>query len=119
MKKSYLIATAVLLSTTGVGVALAATEFHGSVERVVSELRADGDARASNDGRFRVADDHHRDRDRRHGAERRRHHDDDEDDDDDGARGPSVPVTGPTDPNAPVPDNGLFNGKARPQVQVN
>jgi hypothetical protein len=123
MKKSFLIATAVLLSTTGIGVALAATEFHASVERVVSEFRSDADATATADGRFQVADGH-RDRDRRNGAERRRHHDDDDEDDDaggddDGARGPSVPVTGPTDPNAPVPDNGLFNGKARPRVQVN
>ena len=45
--------------------------------------------------------------------------DDDWDDDDDegGGRG-AIPQAGPTDPNAPVPDNGLFNGHARPKVEV-
>ena len=46
---------------------------------------------------------------------------DDDDDDDDGrpgARPAAVPQNGPADPAAPVPDNGLFQGKARPKVEV-
>ncbi len=121
MKKHILLATVLLLSTTGIGVALAAADYDMSVGRILGGVHADADAIGSGEGRFRVADGH-RDRDRRHGAERRRHHDDDngdDDDDDDDDRGASVPMTGPSDPNAPVPDNGLFNGKARPKVQVN
>jgi len=80
-----------------------------------------------------------RDGDEHHGA--RRHHGrhwDDDDDDDDGDRhgrrhhgdhhgdrdgGPSSRggAKGPADPNAattPVPDNGVFNGKTRPKVEV-
>jgi hypothetical protein len=63
------------------------------------------DGRASGDD-----DDHAR------GDARRGHDDDDDDDDDDD--GAAVPQTGPSDPNAPVPDNGLFKGKVRPKVQV-
>ena len=47
-----------------------------------------------------------------------RRHDDDDDDDDDDRGGPIVPRNGPADPNAPVPDNGLFKGAARPKVEV-
>jgi hypothetical protein len=58
-------------------------------------------------------DDHGRD-----GA-RRGHDDDDEDDDeDDDDGGSAVPQNGPADPNAPLPDNGLFKGKIRPKVHV-
>jgi hypothetical protein len=43
------------------------------------------------------------------------HGDDDDDDGDD--HGAAAPAGAP-DPNAPVPDNGLFKGKVRPKVQV-
>jgi hypothetical protein len=65
---------------------------------------------------------------REHHGERHGHHarhsDDDEDDDDDhgGHRhGRNGGAKGQADPNAantPVPDNGVFKGKARPKVEV-
>jgi hypothetical protein len=51
------------------------------------------------------------------GRDHRRHAEDSEDDDDNGGL-QTLPQNGPADPNAPVPDNGLFDGKARPKVQV-
>jgi hypothetical protein len=62
--------------------------------------------------------------DHEHHGERRHHgrHRDDDDDDDGGERhGGHAGRGGPADPNAanaPVPDNGVFNGKARPKVEV-
>jgi len=116
MKTRTLIGTALLLSTAGLGVALAATQidhldlpFHSRDDAVRAEIRP-----------RRLADNDHR----REGKERHhgRHHDDDDDDDDDdgrpGARPGAVPQNGPADPAAPVPDNGLFQGKARPKVEV-
>lgn len=115
MKTRTLIGTALLLSTAGLGVALAATQidhldlpFHSRDEAARSDARP-----------LRLADNDHR----REGKERHhgRHHDDDDDDDDDsrpGARTGAVPQNGPADPAAPVPDNGLFQGKARPKVEV-
>ena len=116
MKTRTLIGTALLLSTASLGVALAATQidpldppFHGRDEVARADTRP-----------VRLADSDHR----REGKERhhRRHHDDDDDDDDDegrsGARSRAVPQNGPADPAAPVPDNGLFQGKARPKVEV-
>jgi hypothetical protein len=50
------------------------------------------------------------------GGARRDHDDDEEDDDDDD--GPVNGQAAQADPNAPVPDNGLFKGKIRPKVQV-
>ncbi len=115
MKKSLLLAGVLLVGTTSVGVAVAATdllEHHGGHERA-------GVAASFRDALRFAEDDHRRD-----GEHRRHHreHDDDEDDDEggeDGGRGARPPVTGPTDPAAPVPDNGLFQGKARPKVEVN
>lgn len=106
MKTRTVIGTALLLSTAGLGVALAATQidhldlpFHSS----------DPAAHA-----LRLSDNDHR----REGKER--HHDDD--DDDDGGRPASRPVPAPqnrpADPASPVPDNGLFQGKAPPKVEV-
>lgn len=114
MKKSLLLAGVLIVAATSVGGTLAASELldhhrdHRSTEAGLSRF---GET-------FRLAeDDHHR----RDGEHRRSHHDDDEDDDEDeGGTGAARPApTGPSDPAAPVPDNGLFQGKARPKVEVN
>ena len=124
MKTRTLIGTALLLSTTGLGVAWAATQLDhldpSHLDRSVP-ARHERQEAAATDHPLRFAEDDRGRGDRHHG---RRHHaddDDDEDDDDDDAAGPrrgTVPQTGPADPNAPVPDNGLFQGKARPKVEV-
>lgn len=122
MKKSLLLATAALvLGTSVAGVAFATP--HLLEERLARVIGGDDAGSAVSAGkRFRVADRDHRRREeaRRH---HRDHHDDDDDDDDDdrGGRGRAdrPGVTGPTDPATPVPDNGLFQGKARPKVEVN
>ena len=60
----------------------------------------------------------------RHGHYARHSDDDDGEDDDDHGRhghGRNGGANRPADPNAanaPVPDNGVFNGKARPKVEV-
>ncbi|WP_181700523.1 PepSY domain-containing protein [Chthonobacter albigriseus] len=58
------------------------------------------------------------DDDRGSDGRRGSHADDDDDDDDDHHGGPAVPRNRPADPDAPLPDNGLFKGKVRPKVQV-
>ncbi|WP_407049339.1 hypothetical protein [Methyloraptor flagellatus] len=107
-----------VLSTALVGTAVAAGA--GAFTREHGERAEAFNRERPSDGRFQLADrgrERHHDRDRRHA---RHHHDDDDDDDDHGdrGRGARLPVTGPVDPNAPVPDNGLFQGKARPKVEV-
>lgn len=128
MKTSLLLATAALLvGGTAVGAALATPRI--LQERFAAEIGADERPSLSPTERIRLAGSDHR---RRHEARERhrKHHDDDDDDDDDGddrgrsgerrgERGARPSVTGPTDPAAPVPDNGLFQGKARPKVEVN
>lgn len=116
MKTRTLIGAALLLSTAGVGIALAAV---GSDHLARHSGRSER-MEAVGGQPLRLAErDHGKDRD--NASSKRRHDDDeddeDEDDDDHGGRG-ALPQTGPTDPNAPVPDNGLFQGKARPKVQV-
>ena len=119
--KTPLVLAALLLASTAIGAAVArdvvtdapsptATTTSRAADRAGEVRFAGGDARRDHD-----RGEH---RDRRH---HRSHHDDDDDDDDhDGGRGAArLPVTGPTDPATPVPDNGLFQGKARPTVQVN
>ncbi|MFG1213550.1 hypothetical protein V5F72_16675 [Xanthobacter flavus] len=115
MKPRTLIGTALLLSTAALGVALAATQID-HLDLPFHSRDATADARP-----LRLADNDHRHegKERHHG----RHHDDDDDDDDDddgrpGARAGAVPQNGPADPAAPLPDNGLFQGKARPKVEV-
>lgn len=126
--KTSLALVAALLAGTAAGAAIASTTD-------VADMLGRGEhhaarAEASDDASFRVAGDHRRDRDRDHHGRKhhRDHHDDDDDDDDDrGGRGDAggegrggrMPTTGPTDPTTPVPDNGLFQGKARPKVEVN
>lgn len=118
MKMRTVIGAALLLSTAGIGVALAAAELHPLTLFGHERREASGP-----DGAMRFADsksEHKRD-----DAHNRHHSEDDDDDDDDdddeddrrGGRG-AMPQAGPTDPRAPVPDNGLFNGKARPKVEV-
>ncbi len=110
-----LIGTALLLSGVGLGSALAATDADLRLlpERPVG-LAAAAPAEAAP---VRVAgrdhDDDDDEDDRRSGH--RKHHDDDDDDDDDDRGGRQAM---PMNPNAPVPDNGLFAGKSRPTVQV-
>lgn len=118
MKKSLLALAAVLLTGTVAGTALAVTHQRGDHARL-EDGRDGSRAEAVRDGEtFRVADDHARDR--HHGRKHHRDHDDDDDDDRRGSdRAGRQPATGPSDPTTPVPDNGLFQGKARPKVEVN
>lgn len=111
MKTRTLIGTALLLTTTGLSVALAATQ----IDHLDLPFHARNEV-ARADGRpVRLADNdrQHERGDRHHG----RHDDDDDDGRSTGRRG-AVPQTGPADPAAPVPDNGLFQDKARPKVEV-
>lgn len=52
----------------------------------------------------------------RHEDDHRRYADDDDEDERDGRGISGQPRV--SDPNAPIPNNGLFNGKARPKVDV-
>lgn len=110
MKTRTLIGTALLLSTAGLGVALAATR----IDHLDLPFHSRDDAARA----LRLSDNDHR----REGKERHHNDDDDDDDDDDGDRpGPRpgpVPQNRPVDPASPVPDNGLFQGKAPPKVEV-
>lgn len=120
MKPRILIGAALLLSTAGVGIALAAV---GSehVLRPLEHPLEHHERLAGESGHWQRFADNDRQKDRDGTSAGRRHHDDDDDDedDDDHHRGRSaLPQTGPSDPNAPVPDNGLFQGKARPKVEV-
>lgn len=120
MKTSLVLAVLLLTGTTA-GTAWALSRADDDlVCRVVGRLAPRCDAAHRSDS-FRVADDHHRDRDR-HGRRHHRDHDEDDDDDDRGAGAGApgrMPAAGPSDPATPVPDNGLFQGKARPKVEVN
>lgn len=120
--KTSLALVAALLAGTAAGAAIASTP--DVVDHLKRGEHHAARTEASDDASFRVAGDHRRDRDRDHHG--RKHHRDhhDDDDDDDGARGEGrgggrMPTTGPSDPTTPVPDNGLFQGKARPKVEVN
>lgn len=104
MKTRTLIGTTLLLSAAGLGVALAATR----IDHLDLPFHSRDDAAHA----LRLSDNDHR----REGKER--HHNDDDDDDDDGGRPGPVPQNRPADPASPVPDNGLFQGKAPPKVEV-
>lgn len=116
MKIRILVGSVLLASTALVGVAAAATDF-GRRHDASSDEATAATARGAEDGTFRVADDH---RKREHDGDHagRKHHEDDDDDDEDEGGASALPQTGPTDPAAPVPANGLFDGKARPKVEV-
>lgn len=113
MKKPILIGAALLLSTVAIGVALAATD-RDFLDGHRQEARHGVEAADAERAPLLLAEE-------THGPEysARSHHEEDDDDDDDegGGRG-AIRQAGPTDPNAPVPDNGLFNGHARPKVEV-
>ena len=110
-----LIGTALLLSGVGLGSALAATDADLRLlpERLVGLAAATPSEAAPVRVAGRDHDDDDDEDDRRSGH--RKHHDDDDDDDDDDRGGRQAM---PMNPNAPVPDNGLFAGKSRPTVQV-
>lgn len=122
MNKHYLIGTVLLLSTATAGLAVAG----GDPESLAGlpQARSAASETAARPGRLILLASEANERDRQ--TDRlekgdRRHHEEDEDDDgdEDGERGRGViPQNGPTNPNAPVPDNGLFNGSTRPKVQV-
>ena len=119
-----LAATALVLGTSAAGIALATPRLLDQRFAAGIEDGTGGRPPATVSDRFRLADrDHHR---RHEARDHRRGHDaDDEDGDEgdghrrggdrDGRAGPA----GSIDPNAPVPENGLFQGKARPKVEVN
>ncbi|MFG1394847.1 hypothetical protein [Xanthobacter agilis] len=119
MKTRTVVGAALLLSTAGIGIALAASDVQ-SLTHFGHERHENREA-STPAGALRLAETtskHKRDGDGDH--DRRHRDDDDDDDDDDDARGGGSGVlqSGPADPHAPVPDNGLFNGKARPKVEV-
>lgn len=119
MTKHFLVGAALLLSATTAGLAIAAAAGESgffTAQRYSGSTIAEAVGQA--DRPILLASEsreHGRRSDRL--AKRDRHHDDDDDDDEDGGRG-MVPQNGPANPNAPVPDNGLFNGSSRPKVQV-
>jgi hypothetical protein len=109
MKKPILIGAALLLSTVAIGVALAAVD-RDFLEGHHQEARQGVEAAGAERAPLLLAEESHG---REYSA--RSHHEEDDDADDGGG---AIPQAGPTDPNAPVPDNGLFNGHARPKVEV-
>jgi hypothetical protein len=117
MHKTLLLGAALLLSTTALGVTIAAAARHVEDRSTAAEA-----VRAGADGKQRLASEHgsrrHRDSHHKRAAGHDDDEEDDDDDDDDGkARGAGGRQATPA-PNAPVPDNGLFSGKARPRVEV-
>ncbi len=112
--KATLVGAALLLSTTALGVTLAAASDH--------RRQSGGDAGlAVSDGRerpVRIAGEHGARAG--HDGQHRRHsdNDDDEGDDDDEGGAGGAGQARRSGPDVPVPDNGLFNGKARPKVDV-
>lgn len=112
MKKPILIGAAVLLSTAAIGVAVAAADL-GFPETHRHEMRRGPEVWGAKGRPLLLAEEG---QGREHHA--RQHHEEDDDDDDEGGGAGAIPQTGPADPNAPLPDNGLFNGHARPKVEV-
>ncbi|WP_374310360.1 hypothetical protein [Methylocella sp.] len=108
-----LIGAALLLSTAAIGVALAAADLD-FLEGHRHERRRGPEASGAEGRPLRLAEEG---RGREHHARQHQEEDDDDDDDEGGGRG-AIPQTGPADPNAPLPDNDLFNSKARPKVEV-
>jgi hypothetical protein len=117
MKKPVLIGAALLLSTVAIGVALAAADrdfLGGHRQEAPHGGEAAQEAAQAERAPLRVAEETHG----REYSARSHHEEDDDDDDDEGGGRGAIPQAGPTDPNAPLPDNGLFNGHARPKVDV-
>jgi hypothetical protein len=124
MTKRATIIGALLITSTITGAAWAANSLDLG-EGLRHEHRADrtrqDDALRGRDGQPLTVADNDR-KHRRHGERHDRHHDDDDDSDgDDGHDGRRAGAQRQADPNDPakaVPDNGLFNGKVRPKVEV-
>ena len=108
MHKRILIGTVLLLSTATLGVAIAAGESGFRAAMIKSNASARNRPMRPHGRSFSPA----RRRDRRHPVA------DEDGDDDEGGEGDVTGRNVPADPNAPLPDNGLFNGKARPKVEV-
>jgi hypothetical protein len=119
--KTTALAAAAFVSLAAIGAANAnSTDATESPQ--TEAARADESTRVAEGWRFWEREGHG-ERD----GHRRRHHQwrEDDDDDDDGREGRKHRSRGdanrPADPNsanATVPDNGVFNGKSRPQVEV-
>ena len=114
MRKRILIGTVLLLSTATLGFAVAAGEV-GFLDRNGHERHA-SDQPTSAGPRPTVLVSEMGEGDT--GLDRDRRAQSDEDGDDEGSEDDAAGQSGPADPNAPVPDNGLFNGKAHPKAQV-
>jgi hypothetical protein len=121
MKKPALV-IALLLSTVATGVVSAAANANapGAQSQAAQEPRATQPTRlAEGFGENFWGREHHGERHGHH----ERHSEDDDDDDDRGGRkhgrnGGANRQADPNAANAPVPDNGVFNGKTRPKVEV-
>lgn len=111
-RTALLFGAAMLLATTAVGVTLAAAPGRQHGQSEASESYGEP-------GHRRFADEHsgRRYHEGRQEGRYQRHAEADDDDDDEGEHG-FGPAPRMADPNAPVPNNGLFNGKARPKVDV-
>jgi hypothetical protein len=114
LSKSTLIGAALLLSTTALGVTLTAArdrhDHHGQTSASAATENGQGHRRmASEHGMRRHDEGHHR----RHAED---DGDDDEEGDEGGRGGPSQPL--PSGPGVTAPDNGLFNGKSKPKIDV-
>jgi hypothetical protein len=106
MRKILLLGSAFLLSTSAFALSVPAGRHLLGAETADSVSRVrDGFVLASEHGEAK-----------RGNRDQKRYAEDDEDDDDDEGGGMSQPRA--ADPNAPVPDNGLFKGQARPKVEV-
>jgi hypothetical protein len=110
-RTALLFGAAMLLATTAVGVTLAASpgRHHGRGEASETDGQV-GPRRFASEHGARRHEGRQEDRHERHAEA---DHDDDDEGGQHGGPGPRM-----ADPNAPVPDNGLFNGKARPKVDV-
>lgn len=105
MRKIILLASAFVLTTSAFAMSIPAGR------HILAADEAGEAGRAGAQSRFLLASEHGE-----HGRDHRRHAEEDDEDDDDEGGGASQPRA--ADPSAPVPDNGLFNGKARPKVEV-
>lgn len=122
MYKHFLVGAALLLSATTAGLAIATAAGESGFLTSERHGRSAAPARVDQGDRpilfASETREHGRHADRLAKRDRHHHHDhDDDDDDENGGRG-IIPQNGPTNPNAPVPGNGLFNGNSRPKVQV-
>ena len=104
MRKTLLLGAAFLLSTSALAMSIPAGR----------HLLGGDEPRAASRDAFVLAGEYG---ERKHGEQRRHAEREDDDDDDDDEGGGAVQPRA-ADPNAPVPDNGLFTGKSRPKVEV-